>query len=233
MKRRTFLGSLAVCSVAGVEKSVAAGPVVLELFTSQGCSSCPPADALLRELSREPGVIALGWHVDYWDRSGWRDPFSGRAATERQRGYAERLDQQLYTPAMVVNGTRMVVGSDVARVREAIATTQRTLLGVSLRHDGDELLATIEPTQMAVTALLIAFDPERETTVGGGENGGRRLVEGNIVRAATPVTNWPRPPASLRLPVTDPRRGAALLVQDSAWRMVGAAIVPPRVTISA
>ena len=118
MQRRGLMlagtGMLAGALAGGRRDARAAGPVVLELFTSQGCSSCPPADRLLGELARDPAVVALAWHVDYWNGLGWHDPFSSKLATERQRAYADRLGEEVYTPAMVIGGARIVVGSDRA-----------------------------------------------------------------------------------------------------------------------
>ena len=118
MRRRDVLMAGLAATVAPVALTAtiapaartATPPAVLELFTSQGCSSCPPADALLGRLARDPGIIALAWHVDYWNGLGWRDSYSSPAATDRQRRYAEALGDEVYTPALVVNGARMVVG---------------------------------------------------------------------------------------------------------------------------
>src|ERR1700740_3591459 len=105
---------VAVCLALGVA-SAGAGerPILVELFTSEGCSSCPPADALLAELAGRPDVLALSFHVDYWDRLGWKDPFSSPAATLRQQRYAELLGlAAVYTPQIVIDGKWQTVGSD-------------------------------------------------------------------------------------------------------------------------
>src|SRR5712671_4480747 len=101
-------------------------PIVVELFTSQGCSSCPPADALLAELAKRPDVLALSFHVDYWDRLGWKDPYSSRAATDRQNRYAKLLAlHTVYTPQIVVDGKWEAVGSDRADVERALDLARR------------------------------------------------------------------------------------------------------------
>src|SRR6516225_8160911 len=101
-------------------------PMVVELFTSEGCSSCPPADALLAELASRPDVLALSFHVDYWDRLGWKDPFSSHEATQRQDRYASLLDlATVYTPQIVVDGTWQAVGSDRADVEHALDLARR------------------------------------------------------------------------------------------------------------
>src|SRR5713101_2054972 len=121
-------------------------PVVVELFTSQGCSSCPPADALLGELSRRAGVLALGFHISYWDRLGWRDPLSSSASTERQKAYARRLTGgQVYTPQLVVDGTSEMVGSD----REAVLA--------ALREAGEARPSAIAPVIFAADRRSVAI----------------------------------------------------------------------------
>src|SRR2546430_9680821 len=102
-------------------------PIVVELFTSEGCSSCPPADALLAELAGRPDVLALSFHVDYWDRLGWKDPFSSPDATRRQHGYAEPFGISTgYTPQMVVDGRWQAVGSDRSEVEQALGSAPRS-----------------------------------------------------------------------------------------------------------
>ena len=120
MDRRGFLTATLLALPIATRVRAAPDTVVLELFTSQGCSSCPPADALLGELVRRPGVIGLAWHVDYWNSLGWTDPYARPAWTERQRSYAKYLRGEVFTPALVVNGAAMVVGSDKASVDRAI-----------------------------------------------------------------------------------------------------------------
>lgn len=226
-RRSLILSATAACLATPVR--AAAPAVVLELFTSEGCSSCPPADALLGELARRPGVIALAWHVDYWDGLGWRDPFASRRATERQHAYATHLQDEVYTPALVVNGAAMVVGSDRAAVAGALGRGGGGTVPVTLRREGGALTAEIGDAPGPVTALLVGYDPMRVTPVAGGENGGRRLTEYNIVREATVVGASRR----LILPPVAAGRGAVLLVQDEAMRMVGAAKLDPAANMPA
>ncbi len=219
MRRRTaILGGLAVCA-AGAARA-AAGPVVLELFTSQGCSSCPPADALLGELSRQPDVIGLAWHVDYWDRLGWRDPFASRDWTNRQRAYAAVLAAEVYTPALVINGSAMVVGSDRRRVQTAMTAALPLPLALSLRREPNGLVAEATELPADATVSLVVYDPERATPVRAGENSGRRLREFRIVREERPVERFE---GRAMLPGVMADQGAVLLVRDRALRVLGAA----------
>ena len=225
MHRRDFV-SAALLALPLTARRVygAPAPVVLELFTSQGCSSCPPADALLGELTGHPGVIALAWHVDYWNSLGWRDPFARREWTDRQRAYARYLNGEVFTPALVVNGASIVVGSDQAAVRQAIGHEVPLPIAVTLRRTEFGLEAEVGITNTRATGILVTYDPEQSTQVGAGENHGRRLVEYRVVRDAFPLDRLtPR----LTLPAVPAKQGAVLLIQDASWRVIGAADLSP------
>ncbi len=226
MQRRTFVAAVLAATLAPTARA-AAPPAVLELFTSQGCSSCPPADALLGELVRQPGVIGLAWHVDYWNNLGWRDPYATRLATDRQRAYAAQLGDEVYTPALVVNGTAIVVGSDRSAVAGAMARTHTGSVSLALRRGTDRLVAEIGETAAPLTALLAVYDPEAATAVGAGENEGRRLREYRIVRAVHADALPAGPSRMLDLPAVVPGQGAALLLQSADLRVVAAADLPP------
>lgn len=222
MRRRDFMLGLAGGALARAA-SAATSPVVLELFTSQGCSSCPPADALLGRVIRRPDVIALAWHVDYWNGLGWHDPFATRFSTDRQRAYAAALGDEVYTPALVVNGGAVVVGSDAHAVEQAIARAQPFTAAPTLRRQGEALVADLGAVTGAYRALLACYDAERETSVGAGENSGRHLREYRIVRRTEVLTN-PEQRITLKLP--EKGQGAVLLLQDAALRVIGAAELP-------
>jgi hypothetical protein len=199
-------------------------PLVLELFTSQGCSSCPPADALLGELSHRPGVIALAWHVDYWNSLGWRDPYASAAWTARQRSYARRLHEEVYTPALIVNGTAMVIGSDKAAVRSAMQQAPMLPVEVALHRTAGTAVATVGALPEGATILRVLYEQEGATRIGAGENAGRRLREYRIVRDMVAL-----PPSTGSLALNDiaPGLGVALLVENGAGSLIGAADLPP------
>jgi hypothetical protein len=221
MHRRSFLSaSLLTLPLAATRVSAAPAAVVLELFTSQGCSSCPPADALLGELVRQTGVIGLAWHVDYWNSLGWTDRYARRAWTDRQKSYAAHLGGEVFTPALVVNGATMLVGSDRAGVRRAIDAAIQPSVAVSLRRTATGLQAEIGKHARPLTGLLVTYDPEVTSEVGAGENQGRRLMEYRVVRdVVTLAALTPR----MTLPAVPDNRGAVLLLQDEAWHVTGAA----------
>ena len=186
---------------------------VVELFTSQSCSSCPPADALLTELDRtRPDLLVLTYHVTYWDRLGWRDPYSLPAATERQRVYAAHWPQDgLYTPQMVVQGTQQAVGSDRPAVLAAIAAAPPAGVALTLTLDATGLQIGAGVGSGRGTIVLVGFDRTHTTRVGAGENGGRTLTETNLVRSVTPVGPWVGSPVHLAATRPAGERTAVLL----------------------
>lgn len=212
-------------------------PRVVELFTSQGCSSCPPADALLGELARRDDVIALAFHVDYWNNLGWEDHFSSAAATERQTAYARfmKLDS-IYTPQMVIDGTSDVVGSRRSAVL-ALLQGMRDGIGVKAARDGDNLVVEIGPAQENATVktgdvVLVAYSETAETKVPRGENAGRTLREYNIVRGFWKLGSWSGASETLRFDASklpaDATRIALLVQASGQGAIIGAAAQPIR-----
>jgi hypothetical protein len=201
-----------------------APPVVVELFTSQGCSSCPPADAFLTDLARQRrDVLPLAFHVTYWDYLGWKDPYSLDAATARQRDYARHLGADgVYTPQMVVDGTKVFVGSDRREGLGAIAGAAAKSVPVTLARDAGALVVTVGSGAGTAQVLLVGFDPSHDTPVGRGENTGRTLRETNIVRSLTAIGAWTGSAVTLRTSA-QAGEGFAVLLQAEDGRIVGAA----------
>jgi hypothetical protein len=193
-------------------------PVVVELFTSQGCSSCPPADRLLGELARRDDVLPLSFHVTYWDRLGWPDTFGLEEGTRRQETYAGWLRSgRVYTPQMVIGGRIDVVGGSRGRVLDAVELLARHgATGPALTIAGDRV--TVAGGQAADAAVwLVAFDHRHDVAIERGENRGRTLSYHNVVRELTRLGDWHGREVELDLPLTrlgtDGRDGAAILVQ--------------------
>jgi hypothetical protein len=167
-------------------------PAVVELFTSQGCSSCPPADTYIGELTQRRDVLALAFHVDYWDDLGWRDRFGLADAVERQRAYAKVLRlSSVYTPQVVIDGRGNFVGSDVKSIGRAL-TGNRDGVGVALSVRDGEVLIDLDAQQKAAPSdvLLVAYLRTAVSPIGRGENAGRTLKEFNIVRDFHSLGRW-------------------------------------------
>jgi hypothetical protein len=214
-----------IAGLSPVAAIAAERPVVVELFTSQGCSSCPPANAYLNELSRDRrDILPLAFHVTYWDRLGWKDPFSLPAATQRQDRYGHRFGDGSYTPEMVVDGVASMVGSDRGDVASAIENAKRysqTAATVSVTRNGEQLSIQVDSGRGAAKVLLIGFDHEHTTAIGRGENSGRTLTEANVVRSIRSVGQWSGTPLRLSEPFPE-GQDAAVVLEAPGGQIVGA-----------
>ncbi len=196
--RFASIGALALVALAASAPGAASQSVeirqptgVVELFTSQGCSSCPPADRVMTELSKSDDTLALSWHVDYWDYLGWKDTFGSPESTRRQRAYAVSLgSRSVYTPQAVINGRMDVVGSRGKAVSEALATLAGTDKGLSsgaiqAKADNGVLTVTVPqaPQSAGSTLWVVYFDHGSTVAVKRGENKGRNIVYSNVVRS--------------------------------------------------
>ncbi|MCK1719504.1 DUF1223 domain-containing protein [Bradyrhizobium sp. 141] len=201
-------------------------PVVVELFTSQGCSSCPPANAFLNEMTKgRSDILPLAFHVTYWDRLGWKDPFSLEAATSRQDRYGRRFGDGSYTPEMVVDGGVGLVGSRRDEVNAAIDHAKRgqqTVAAVRVSKENGNVRIHVGSGRGSGRVLLIGFDHEHTTQIGRGENGGRTLTEANVVRSIRSVAEWSGEATSIteRFPLGD---DVAVVIEAPDGTIVGAA----------
>jgi hypothetical protein len=204
-------------------------PVVVELFTSQGCSDCPPADALLKHVqAQDHDVLALDLHVTYWNGASWTDPYSLQSATDRQNYYAAlQQSSEVYTPEAVVDGQKQFVGSDRDTMAAAIdqAKTKIAVDGavpVSISTGAEGLSVHVGASADRGAVWLFGFDPQHTTRVRGGENGGATLSEVNVVRSITQLGVWNGQPVVLN---TRPPAGEkfAVLVQKPDGTILGAA----------
>lgn len=170
-------------------------PVVVELFTSQGCSSCPPADAILAELSDRDDVIALALHVDYWDYIGWKDVFAMREFTRRQKAYARTGGwKMIYTPQMVVNGVDDVIGSRPMTLNKLIRkhAEKPSHVDLDVTRDGETIVIRAEAQNglRPCDIHVVRYKPEEQVIIARGENAGRTLTYTNIVRSWDVVARW-------------------------------------------
>ncbi len=235
-----LVGSASIPSaVAGAEINLAPEspglPVVVELFTSQGCNSCPPADEFLGELAREPGIIALSLHVNYWDYIGWQDPYASTASTARQHDYVKQLGLRwVYTPQMIIDGQDDVTGLQRHKVLRSIekAAAGRKALRVRFErtNGGRIVIPEGHAPEGGAAVWLAVYDGSHETEVRRGENAGRRLRNYNVVRELTQIGSWHG--AHLEIPLdmasaaAEGRDGCAVIVQKRpAGQVLGATAI--------
>jgi hypothetical protein len=215
---------------------------LLELFTSQGCSSCPAADKLIGELAADPSLVAISVPIDYWDYLGWKDTLANPAHSARQRAYARvRGDRQVYTPQIVVNGSMHVLGSDRAAIDRVIAQTDRNTaimsLPVLISEGGADLTVKVESAENEHTAGEVWLCPLAKAVsvaIGRGENHGRTVTYHNVVRSWRKLGDWTGTASTWSIPVseikTDDIDAAVVMVQegthDKPGIILGAAFAP-------
>ena len=204
-----------------------ARPVLVELFTSQSCSSCPPANALLQRLkAQDHDILPLSFDVTYWNDLGWKDTDSLPAATDRQDWYASlRNSTQVYTPEAVVDGNAQFVGSHEGEMRAAITAAKAdpaSDVPIGIAGKADELAISIGSGKGAGSVLLVGYDDIRRTGVKAGENGGAIITEVNVVRAMAPLGSWHG--AALKLQTPRPAgQHVAVILQAANGAILGLA----------
>jgi hypothetical protein len=217
---------------------------VVELFTSQGCSSCPAADRLLGELARDPSLVALSLNVDYWDYLGWKDTLALKGHSNRERAYANaRGDRDVYTPQVVVNGVTAVLGSDKAAIEKAIVKTRRDAgaltLPVTVKIEGDKVTASVPEAKgerKSGEVWLCPVTGKATVEIARGENRGKTITYHNVVRSWVKIGDWNGTAQTFSTPLKDVARddtdSFAVLVQSGDTSkpgvVIGAAMIPAR-----
>ena len=214
--------------LAGAALSATPRPAIVELYTSEGCSSCPPAEAMIEQLARQPGVLPLAFHVDYWDQLGWRDRFSMKEATQRQNDLAKALGlSTIGTPQIVVDGRNAVWGVDADNLSRALKAP-RAEVPLSIERNEHDLIVRTPAREHGEVydVYVIGYLPQAVTHIGRGENAGRTLTEVNVVRyirkigqSSSAAGEWKLPLGSLP---TDASRVVVLLQKPGHGAIVGA-----------
>ena len=231
-------GALGVCAIVAIIRPVhAADPrAVVELFTSQGCSSCPPADKILGELAKDPSVIALSMPIDYWDYLGWKDTLADSRFSARQKAYSQmRGDREVYTPQVVVNGSAHVIGSDRAGIESAIGVTRKAdgvmSVPVTMTQAGKQITVSVAasgkgPAAMHGEVWICSISKAIQIAIGRGENSGHEITYHNVVRNLLKVGDWNGNAGSWTVPLENISRegvdAAVVYVQDGSLDRPGA-----------
>jgi hypothetical protein len=229
-------GALGVCAVVAIVRPAYADPrAVVELFTSQGCSSCPAADKVLGELAKDPNIIALSLPIDYWDYLGWKDTLADARFSARQKAYSHaRGDRDVYTPQIVVNGSAHVIGSDRAGIEGAIDTTKQAdgvmSVPVSMTLSGKQINVSVAASSKGPAAKhgevwICSVSKSVPIKIGKGENRGKEITYYNVVRTLLKVGDWNGSAGSWTVPLENISRegvdAAVVYVQDGSREKPG------------
>ena len=223
---KPFAFAIALAALAGPASAASPdAPALVELFTSQGCSSCPPADAYMAELARRDDVVALSFHVDYWDRLGWPDTLGSPANTQRQRDYArQRGDGQVYTPQMVVSGDDHAVGSLKGDVSRLISASDPSVDVDCSARNGRLRIALGQGDGRPGHVWLAVFDVSSAVPIARGENTGRTITYTHSVRKLVSIAQWDGKARTIEaaMPALGKGQGAAVFVEARDGRILGA-----------
>ena len=228
-------GPLGICAIIAVIRPADAEPrAVVELFTSQGCSSCPPADQIIGDLSKDPSIIALSMPIDYWDYLGWKDTLADSRFSARQRAYSRmRGDREVYTPQVVVNGSTHVIGSDRAGIEKAIGKNDKGTGVMSvpgtMSPPGKEINVSVaaskEPAVSRGEVWICSIAKSVPIAITRGENRGQQVTYHNVVRNLLKVGDWTGRPESWTVPIENLTRdgvdGAVVYIQDGSREKPG------------
>lgn len=206
INRRSLLGTaVGYLAARGVAHAAGAGAGVVELFTSQGCSSCPPADAFADELARDPRFTVLTYHVDYWDYLGWKDTLGSAPFSQRQYDYAKaRGDMDVYTPQIIVNGGRHFTGTDKAAVKSALAQTANDGPAMTITTTQDMFnlqLGAGDVANVDAMVWLLPLVDAIDVEISKGENAGKSITYYNVVRDVVPAGRWTGSASTISLPL--------------------------------
>jgi hypothetical protein len=208
--------SLVAAAGAPAVAADAKHPTVVELFQSQGCSSCPPANANAIALSARPDLLVLSFGVTYWDQLGWKDTFASPQYTRRQWDYAHALRHtDVWTPQVVVNGRADVIGARRDELEALVRREDRGSGGPDITTEGDRVSVGAAPARRSAQVLLVRYDPNIvQVSISRGENGGKTLPHKNVVKALVRLGSWSGPAETYPLPATPLGLKSALLIQD-------------------
>jgi len=231
-KSGQIAAAVGACFLAAISASAGTAPAptapvtaVLELFTSQGCASCPPADAVLEDFAKRPDVVALSLPVDYWDYLGWKDTLARKEFTQRQKAYANaRGDRQIYTPQLIVNGRTHVVGGDREAIDDALKAEVPLGVPIEIGMTADAIKVAIGPTKdpstpkaRKGTIWLALYKRHVDVPIRKGENQDRTLSYYNVVTKLRPIAMWRGDPTTVDLPMSEYHQadadGCAVLLQ--------------------